>query len=131
MGEYKFDINGMSPDARQEAANAARTTLKFKDGYGVELAGDMLRARDMIVSQLEVIGSDHDLGLGQLPSGQAAADHYQKQRQNAVSALLKIRDHYQSHADHFIATEMLFRNTEERNTGRINPYKDGKATVGY
>lgn len=131
MGEYKFDINGMSSDARQEAAEAARTTLRFKDGYGIELAGDMLRARDIIVGQLEVIGSDHDLGLGELPSGQAAADHYRTQRQNAVTALTKIRDHYQGHADHFIATEMLFRNTEERNAGRINPYKDGTATVGY
>ncbi|OAT69145.1 hypothetical protein AWB85_22595 [Mycobacteroides immunogenum] len=131
MGEYKFDINGMSSDDRQKAAEAARTTLKFKDGYGMELASDMLRARDMIVSQLEVIGSDHDLGLGKLPSGQAAADHYQQQRQKAVTALLKIRDHYQGHADHFIATEMLFRNTEERNAGRINPYKDGTATVAY
>lgn len=52
MGEYKFDINGMSPDARQDAAEAARTTLKFKDRYGMELAADMLRARDIIDKQL-------------------------------------------------------------------------------
>ncbi|WP_078281652.1 hypothetical protein [Mycobacteroides franklinii] len=131
MGEYKFDINGMSQDARQEAAEAARTTLKFKDGYGVELAGDMLRARDIIVDQLALVNDGSDLSLGDLPSGRDAAKHYKEQRQNAVAALSKIRDHYQAHADHFIATEMLFRNTEERNTGRINPYKDGKATVGY
>ncbi|SLC62322.1 Uncharacterised protein [Mycobacteroides abscessus subsp. massiliense] len=73
----------------------------------------------------------YDLSLGDLPSGHAAAEHYKAQRQEAVNALTKIRDHYQGHADHFIATEMLFRNTEERNAGRINPYKDGTATVGY
>ncbi|TDZ90009.1 hypothetical protein CCUG60885_04655 [Mycobacteroides salmoniphilum] len=27
MGDYKFDINRMSTDARQDAAEAARTTL--------------------------------------------------------------------------------------------------------
>lgn len=131
MGEYKFDINGMSQDARQEAANAARTTLKFKDGYGMELAGDMLRARDIINTQLQSVVDSQDIALGDLPSGHAAAEHYTEQRQKAFDALTKIRDHYQAHADHFIATEMLFRNTEERNAGRINPYKDGKATVGY
>lgn len=131
MGEYKFDINGMSQDARQEAAEAARTTLKFKDGYGVELAGDMLRARDIIDKQLQSAFNTRDLALGDLPSGHEAAKHYADQRKKAFDALTKIRDHYQAHADHFIATEMLFRNTEERNTGRINPYKDGKATVGY
>jgi len=131
VGEYKFDINGMSPDARQEAANAARTTLKFKDGYGVELAGDMLRARDMITDLLQSLDSDHGLKLGELESGRGAVQHYKLQRKNALAGLVKIRDHYQAHADHFIATEMLFRNTEERNAGRINPYKDGTATVGY
>ncbi|NGX07314.1 hypothetical protein [Mycobacteroides franklinii] len=131
MGEYKFDINGMSQDARQEAAEAARTTLKFKDGYGMELAGDMLRARDMIDKQLRTVGDTYDLSLGELQSGYAAVQHYQAQRQKTVAALTKIRDHYQGHADHFIATEMMFRNTEERNAGRINPYKDGTASVNY
>ncbi|WP_078287873.1 hypothetical protein [Mycobacterium sp. D16R24] len=131
MGDYKFDINGMSTDARQDAAEAARTTLRFKDGYGIELAGDMLRARDMIDKQLRTVGDSYDLSLGDLPSGHAAAEHYKAQRQEAVNALTKIRDHYQGHADHFIATEMLYRNTEERNAGRINPYKDGTATVNY
>ncbi|MBB4855774.1 hypothetical protein HNP40_003183 [Mycobacteroides chelonae] len=131
MGEYKFDINGMSQEARQDAAEAARTTLKFKDGYGMELAGDMLRARDIIDKQLSTVVRELDLALGDLPSGREAAKHYKEQRQKAYDALVKIRDHYQSHADHFIATEMLFRNTEERNAGRINPYKDGTATVGY
>lgn len=131
MGEYKFDINGMSQDARQEAAEAARTTLKFKDGYGMELAGDMLRARDIIDKQLAAVTREQDLSLGDLPSGHEAAKHYKEQRQKAYDALVKIRDHYQAHADHFIATEMLFRNTEERNAGRINPYKDGTATVAY
>ncbi|CPR79189.1 hypothetical protein PP568_18540 [Mycobacteroides abscessus] len=131
MGEYKFDINGMSQDARQEAAEAARTTLKFKDGYGMELAADMLRARDIIDKQLKLVTNSQDLSLGDLPSGREAAEHYKEQRQQAYTALVKIRDHYQGHADHFIATEMLFRNTEERNAGRINPYKDGTATVSY
>lgn len=131
MGEYKFDINGMSQDARQEAAEAARTTLKFKDGYGMELAGDMLRARDIIDKQLAAVTREQDLSLGDLPSGHEAAKHYKEQRQKAYDALVEIRDHYQGHADHFIATEMLFRNTEERNAGRINPYKDGTATVAY
>ncbi|WP_100521101.1 hypothetical protein [Mycobacteroides abscessus] len=131
MGEYKFDINGMSQDARQEAAEAARTTLKFKDGYGMELAGDMLRARDIIDKQLKLVTNSQDLSLGDLPSGREAAEHYKEQRQQAYAALVKIRDHYQGHADHFIATEMLYRNTEERNAGRINPYKDGTATVSY
>ncbi|AMU25502.1 Hypothetical protein ERS075564_01518 [Mycobacteroides abscessus] len=131
MGEYKFDINGMSQDARQEAAEAARTTLKFKDGYGMELAADMLRARDIIDKQLKLVTNSQDLSLGDLPSGREAAEHYKEQRQQAYAALVKIRDHYQGHADHFIATEMLFRNTEERNAGRINPYKDGTATVSY
>lgn len=131
MGEYKFDINGMSQDARQEAAEAARTTLKFKDGYGMELASDMLRARDIIDKQLSIVVRELDLSLGDLPSGREAAKHYKEQRQKAYDALGKIRDHYQGHADHFIATEMLYRNTEERNAGRINPYKDGTATVSY
>lgn len=131
MGEYKFDINGMSQDARQEAAEAARTTLKFKDGYGMELAADMLRARDIIDKQLKLVTNSQDLSLGDLPSGREAAEHYKEQRQQAYAALVKIRDHYQGHADHFIATEILFRNTEERNAGRINPYKDGTATVSY
>ncbi|SIE92432.1 Uncharacterised protein [Mycobacteroides abscessus subsp. abscessus] len=131
MGEYKFNINGMSQDARQAAAEAARTTLKFKDGYGMELASDMLRARDIIVNQLEILGDSYDMTLGDLPSGHAAAEHYKEQRQRGHDALIKIRDHYQAHADHFIATEMLYRNTEERNAGRINPYKDGTATVSY
>ncbi|MBN7463006.1 hypothetical protein I3U64_22970 [Mycobacteroides abscessus subsp. abscessus] len=131
MGEYKFEINGMSQDARQEAAEAARTTLKFKDGYGMELAADMLRARDIIDKQLKLVTNSQDLSLGDLPSGREAAEHYKEQRQQAYTALVKIRDHYQGHADHFIATEMLFRNTEERNAGRINPYKDGTATVSY
>jgi hypothetical protein len=131
VGEYKFDINGMSQDARQEAAEAARTTLKFKDGYGMELAADMLRARDIIDKQLKLVTNSQDLSLGDLPSGREAAEHYKEQRQQAYTALVKIRDHYQGHADHFIATEMLFRNTEERNAGRINPYKDGTATVSY
>lgn len=131
MGEYKFDINGLSPDARQEAAEAARTTLRFKDGYGVELAGDMLRARDMVETQISAVSREQQLALGDLPSGHAAAQHYAEQRAAAVDALKKISAHYKSHADHFIATEMLFRNTEERNAGRINPYKDGTATVKY
>ncbi|TDZ76879.1 hypothetical protein DE4587_01965 [Mycobacteroides salmoniphilum] len=76
MGDYKFDINGMSTDARQDAAEAARTTLRFKDGYGMELAGDMLRARDMIDKQLRTVGDSYDLSLGDLPSGHAAAEHY-------------------------------------------------------
>ncbi len=131
MGEYKFDINGMSPGDRQEAAEAARTTLRFKDGYGVELAGDMLRARDMVETQISAVSREQQLALGDLPSGHAAAQHYAEQRAAAVDALKKISAHYKGHADHFIATEMLFRNTEERNAGRINPYKDGTATVKY
>lgn len=131
MGEYKFDINGMGPGARQEANEAARTTLHMKDGAGMDLASDMLRARDMITALLQNFDNDQALNLGELQSGRDAKQHYQRQRKNALAGLVKIRDHYQAHADHFIAAEMLIRNTEERNAGRINPYKDGTATVKY
>lgn len=132
MGDYEFDINGMDPVARERAADAARKIVNMADNAGHTLAADMLRARDHIDKALTgwMYLSFPD-GWGDLPTGREVSKSYDNAHTQADVALRSMRATYQQMADHFLAMELLYLNTEERNGRRFNPYKDGTTKVHY
>ncbi|AMT70477.1 hypothetical protein [Mycobacteroides immunogenum] len=132
MGDYKFDINGMDPNARSDAADAASKIVHMSENAGHIQAADMLRARDHFDAALRQWGEPPSMeGWGDLPTGQDVSKQYQQSHQVTRGLLTSMRATCQQLADHFLAMEMLYLNTEERNGRRINPYKDGTTTVGY
>ncbi|MEU9806015.1 hypothetical protein [Mycobacterium sp. NPDC050853] len=132
MGDYKFDINGMDPKARADAADAAGKILHMSENAGHIQAADMLRARDHFDKALGDWGEAPSMeGWGDLPTGQDVGKQYRDSHEVTRGLLTSMRATCQQMADHFLAMEMLYLNTEERNGRRFNPYKDGTTTVGY
>lgn len=132
VGSYEFDINGMNDTARAEAADAASKILHMSENAGHIQAADMLRARDHFDTALRAwIEPPAMEGWGNLPTGEDVSKQYKESHQVTLGLLTSMRATCQQLADHFLAMEMLYLNTEERNGRRINPYKDGKTTVQF
>lgn len=113
-GNYTFQLRDMAPEAREEAQSAAKNTLTMKDGAGAELAGPMLKARDIIDQHLLASGTGRgDLTFGELPTGGEVKAQFDARAQKAHARLTKLRDEYQALADHFIATELYFKKSDE------------------
>ncbi|CPV74952.1 Hypothetical protein ERS075581_01286 [Mycobacteroides abscessus] len=132
VGSYDFDINGMNPQARAEAADAASKILHMSENAGHIQAADMLRARDHFDKAIRDWNlPTYQEGWGDLPTGHKVSKDYQDAHQIVLGELTSMRATCQQMADHFLAMEMLYLNTEERNGRRFNPYKEGKTTVAY
>lgn len=113
-GNYTFQLRDMSPEDREKAQNAAKGTLHMKDGAGAELAGPMLKARDIIDKQLFALNTGRaDLTFGELPTGHEVKGQYDARSQKAQAGLARLRDRYQAFADYFIATELYFKKSDE------------------
>jgi hypothetical protein len=110
---YTFQLRDMDPQAREKAAGAAKKTLHMKDGAGAELAAPMLKARDIIDAQIKKQNRRQGLTFGALPTGDEVKAQYDERAQKANIGLAKLRDQYQEFADHFIATELYFKKSDE------------------
>ncbi|CPV67147.1 hypothetical protein MM1S1540310_3979 [Mycobacteroides abscessus subsp. bolletii 1S-154-0310] len=113
MSGYTFQLRDMDPQAREKAAGAAKKTLHMKDGAGAELAAPMLKARDIIDTQLQAMLTRGDLTFGALPTGDEVKKQYDDRANQAKTGLAGLRDQYQAFADHFIATELYFKKSDE------------------
>lgn len=85
----------------------------MKDGAGAELAAPMLKARDIIDTQLQAMLTRGDLTFGALPTGDEVKKQYDDRANQAKTGLAGLRDQYQAFADHFIATELYFKKSDE------------------
>jgi hypothetical protein len=110
---YTFQLRDMSPQDREKAAGAAKKTLRMKDGAGSELAAPMLKARDIIDTQLRSLINRQGLTFGNLPTGDEVKKQYDERAEKAKAGLGQLRDQYQEFADHFIATELYFKKSDE------------------
>ncbi|WP_234821286.1 hypothetical protein [Mycobacteroides abscessus] len=110
---YTFQLRDMDPQAREKAAGAAKKTLHMKDGAGAELAAPMLKARDIIDTQLRNLINRQGLTFGNLPTGDEVKKQYDERAEKAKAGLGQLRDQYQEFADHFIATELYFKKSDE------------------
>lgn len=114
MSGYTFQLRDMDPQARDKAAGAAKKTLHMKDGAGAELAAPMLKARDIIDTELRALGQGRSgLTFGKLPTGDEVKAQYDARAEKAKTGLGNLRDQYQGFADHFIATELYFKKSDE------------------
>lgn len=113
MSGYTFQLRDMNQQDREKAASAARKTLHMKDGAGAELAAPMLKARDIIDTQLRSLINRQGLTFGNLPTGDEVKKQYDERAEKAKAGLGKLRDQYQEFADHFIATELYFKKSDE------------------
>lgn len=114
MSGYTFQLRDMSTQDREKAAGAAKKTLHMKDGAGAELAAPMLKARDIIDNQLKALRRGRTgLTFGNLPTGDEVKKQYDERAEQAQSGLAAMRDQYQAFADHFIATELYFKKSDE------------------
>lgn len=113
MSGYTFQLRDMDPQAREKVAGAAKKTLHMKDGAGAELAAPMLKARDIIDTQLQAMLTRGDLTFGALPTGDEVKKQYDDRANQAKTGLAGLRDQYQAFADHFIATELYFKKSDE------------------
>lgn len=114
MSSYTFQLRDMSPQDREKAASAAKKTLHMKDGAGAELAAPMLKARDIIDAELRALDKGRgSLTFGKLPTGDEVKAQYDTRANTAKAGLQKLSDEYQGFADHFIATELYFKKSDE------------------
>lgn len=113
MSGYTFQLRDMNQQDRDKAASAAKKTLHMKDGAGAELAAPMLKARDIIDTQLQAMLTRGDLTFGALPTGDEVKKQYDDRANQAKTGLAGLRDQYQAFADHYIATELYFKKSDE------------------
>lgn len=126
---YQFDMNGMSPGERERAAEGAQGIVHMEEGAGRIMAQKLLPVRDLLDEALSVVeGLKNIDGFGDLPTGHDASRHYGAQAQHATTRIKKDRDDVQRDIDHFLAMELLYKNTDDYNAGNFAAYQ---ASVVY
>lgn len=121
---YEFDMNGMSPEERERAAEGAQGIVHMEEGAGRIMAQKLLPARDLLDKALAAARrADQVTGFGDLPTGQDAAQHYKMQAAHAMTRIKKDRDEVQRDIDHFLAMELLYKNTDDYSAGNFGAYK--------
>ncbi|SHQ04741.1 Uncharacterised protein [Mycobacteroides abscessus subsp. abscessus] len=126
---YQFDMTGMSPEERERAAEGAQGIVHMEEGAGRIMAQKLLPVRDLLDKALAAARrADQVTGFGDLPTGQEATQHYKLQATHAVTRIKKDRDDVQRDIDHFLAMELLYKNTDDYSAGNFGAYK---ASVVY
>lgn len=126
---YQFDMNGMSPEERERAAEAAQSIVHMEEGAGRIMAQKLLPVLDLLNDALRSAERAREVsGFGDLPTGDDATAHYKKQAVLAIVRITKDRDEVQRDIDHFLAMELLYKNTDDYNAGNFGAYK---ASVVY
>ncbi|MCA4749576.1 hypothetical protein H8Z55_17445 [Mycobacteroides abscessus] len=121
---YEFDMNGMSPEERERAASAAQSVVHMEEGAGRIMAQKLLPVRDLLNKALRSAERAREVsGFGDLPTGDDATEHYKKQAAHAIARITKDRDEIQRDIDHFLAMELLYKNTDDYNAGNFGAYK--------
>ncbi|PVB05054.1 hypothetical protein D2E98_07245 [Mycobacteroides abscessus] len=121
---YQFDMTGMSPEERERAAEAAQGILHMEEGAGRIMAQKLLPARDLLDKALSAARKAGEVsGFGDLPTGHDATRHYEQQSVHAITRIKKDRDDVQRDIDHFLAMELLYKNTDDYSAGNFGAYK--------
>lgn len=126
---YQFDMTGMSPEERERAAEGAQGIVHMEEGAGRTMAQKLLPARDLLNEALSALDNAKYVdGFGDLPTGHEVTQFYSDQAVHITSRIKKDRDDVQRDIDHFLAMELLYKNTDDYNAGNFSSYK---ASVVY
>lgn len=129
VNNYQFDMTGMSPEERERAAGAAQGILHMEEGAGRIMAQKLLPVRDLLNKALAAADKARRVdGFGDLPTGHDATQHYEQQALHAITRIKKDRDDVQRDIDHFLAMELLYKNTDDYSAGNFGAYQ---ASVVY
>lgn len=121
---YQFDMNQMSPEERERAAEAAAGVVHMEEGAGRIMAQKLLVARDLIQDALDTAeGLGHLEGFGDLPTGHDVTGFYEQQTAHLITRLMKDLDEVQRDIDHFLAMELLYKNTDDYSAGNFGAYQ--------
>lgn len=121
---YQFDMNGMSPEERERAAEAAQGIIHMEEGAGRIMAQKLLPVRDLLDKALSKAQQARRVdGFGDLPTGHDTTRHYEQQATHAITRITKDRDEVQRDIDHFLAMELLYKNTDEYSAGNFGAYQ--------
>ncbi|AWG50386.1 Uncharacterised protein [Mycobacteroides abscessus subsp. abscessus] len=126
---YQFDMTGMSPEERERAAEGAQGIVHMEEGAGRIMAQKLLPVLDLLNDALDAARKAKNVeGFGDLPTGKDATDHYRSQAEMARIRITKDRDEVQRDIDHFLAMELLYKNTDDYSAGNFGAYQ---ASVVY
>jgi hypothetical protein len=121
---YQFDMNGMSPEERERAAEGAQSILEMEEGAGRTMAAMLLPARDLLDEALAAADRANEVsGFGDLPTGHEVTQFYVNQATRVTTRIKKDRDDVQRDIDHFLAMELLYENQDDYNAGNFEVYK--------
>ncbi len=126
---YQFDMTGMGPEERERAAEGAQGIVHMEEGAGRTMAQKLLPARDLLNEALAALDNAKFVdGFGDLPTGHEVTQFYSDQAAHITTRIKKDRDDVQRDIDHFLAMELLYKNTDDYNAGNFGAYK---ASVVY